>query len=319
MNIYFADDFTISSSFGDNKEILDFWDFTKELSKEPNYKNKSLIFELDELFFFIPIVEQKIAFYRINFSLPYGLYGGVFSSQPASSINYDKRFLKKINQKLKSFLVIQSLDMEDVIEFSAFHKILVTYTQRLNLKGKDYDDIFKNVFDPKLRNQIRKAEKCGVIENNKKDSKILNDFFTLYCKSNLRWGKNKVKYTKEFFNRFLKKRYVDFRIAYLDDTAIAGIILLKIGNSVQYWFGAMDKEFSKFCPNHLLLSNAIKEAAAESKQFFDFSTSGIHNRLKSVVKFKASFGTTIETYCVYCSSSITKAWLLRKYLGIRKK
>ena len=84
--------------------------------------------------------------------------------------------------------------------------------------------------------------------------------------------------------------HADILIAYEGDTPIASIILGKFRDTVYYLYGGSDSNYLSNRPNHLLLWNAIENAALQGYRYFDFGRTSITNH--GLLNFKRRWGTS---------------------------
>ncbi|MCX5848710.1 MAG: GNAT family N-acetyltransferase [Deltaproteobacteria bacterium] len=283
------------------------WDFIETLSKATGYKNISVAIEADGGKYIIPLLERKaLGIYPIAFSLPFGLYGGINVSEVELFIE----LMKYIKKFLGCAIVLQN-PFDPVLPQINLPSVYRAYTHVIEFGNATYEDIFKTIFDTKLRNQIRKGEKSDltIIEGNDED--IINAFYELYILTNLRWGKRHPKYSIDFFKAFAGKPYFGIKLSMFEGKAISAIILLKLSGQHQYWFSALNKDYSEYCPNHLLLSRAIREAIEARAEFFNFGASG---KLISVKKFKESFGAKEIPYDIYYMGNPITGYALAKLM-----
>jgi hypothetical protein len=268
------------------------WDFIETLSRATEYKNISITIETDGRKYIIPLLERRaLGIYPIAFSLPFGLYGGINVSEAELYIE----LMKHIQKFLGCAIVLQN-PFDHVLPRINLPSLYRAYTHIIEFGNASYEDIFKTIFDAKLRNQIRKGEKSNLTIREGNNEDIINAFHELYILTNLRWGKRRPKYSLNFFKAFAGKPYFKIKLSMLEEQAISAIILLNLSGQYQYWFSALDKDYGKYCPNHLLLSKAIKEAIKSRAELFNFGASG---KLIDVKKFKESFGAKKISYNIY--------------------
>ncbi len=299
-----ADDFyqlpgTKSSSFAD-------WDFIQTLSRATGYRNISVTLETDYKKYILPLLERKFwSLYPLAFSLPLGLYGGF-----AVTAEHYKALLPRIKTFLNRSIVLQN-PFDPALNTAHLPSLLRTSTHVIELQNFSYEEVFKTFFDAKLRNQIRKAEKSNLAVQEGNDEKIINLFYELYVMTNRRWGKSNPRYGINFFNAFAGKPFFEIKLALHAGQAAAAIVLLKLSGHYLYWFGALNKDYSEYCPNHLLISRTIKEAAGNGTGLFNF---GASEKLSAVRKFKESFGAKEVSYDIYFLGNPLTKYALTNYL-----
>ncbi len=127
-------------------------------------------------------------------------------------------------------------------------------------------------FDPKLRNQIRKAEKSG-LHFRRGGLERLDGFYDVFTR-NMRDLGTPV-YAKRFFQNVLEM--------FPDTTAVFEVMhdAKSIAAGIGYWFkGRLEvpwassiKDYKSFCPNHMLYWEAIRFAIDNGFREFDFGRS----------------------------------------------
>jgi hypothetical protein len=268
------------------------WDFIETLSKATGYKNVSVTIESNGRKYIIPLLERKaLGLYPIAFSLPFGLYGGFDVSEAELYIE----LMKYIRQFIGCDIVLQN-PFDVVLPRIDLPSLCQAYTHVIEFVNATYEDIQNNYFDSKLRRKLRKAEKSNLTIREGNDGDIINAFYELYVLTNLRWGKRHPKYSIDFFTAFAGKPYFEIKLSIFEGTAVSAIVLLKLSSQYFYWFGALNKDYGQYCPNHLLFSRTIKEAFEARAEFFNFGASG---KLIDVKKFKESFGAKEIAYDIY--------------------
>jgi len=268
------------------------WDFIETLSKATGYKNVSVTIEAGGKKYILPLLERRtLGLYPIAFSLPFGLYGGINVSEAELYIE----LMKHIKKFLGCAIVLQN-PFDPILPCINLSSLCQAYTHGVEFGNATYEDVFRTFFDSKLRNQIRKGEKSNLTIREGNDENIINTFYELYVLTNLRWGKRHPKYSIDFFKPFAGKSYFEIKLSILEGKAVSAIILLKLSGQYLYWFGALNKDYGEYCPNHLLLSRTIREAIETHAEFFNFGASG---KLIDVKKFKESFGAKEISYDIY--------------------
>jgi len=283
------------------------WDFIETLSKATGYKNISVTIEADGGKYIIPLLERKaFGIYPIAFSLPFGLYGGIDVSEAELYIE----LMKHIKKFLGCAIVLQN-PFDPILPRIKLPSLCQAYTHVVEFSNATYEDIFKNIFDAKLRNQIRKGEKSNLTIREGNDEDIIRTFYELYVLTNLRWGKRHTKYSIDFFMSFAGKPYFEIKLSIFEGNVVSAIVLLKLSGQYFYWFGALNKDYGEYCPNHLLLSRTIREAIEMRAEFFNFGASG---KLIDVKKFKESFGAKEISYDIYFMGNTITRYTLAKLM-----
>ncbi len=149
------------------------------------------------------------------------------------------------------------------------------------------DSIWKS-FDAKLRNQIRRSQKSGlVVQFGGLD--LLDDFYRVFC-----WKMRELGtpvWSKALFATILK-RFPDTGEIVLvrqDQTPVCGALLLSYRNRQYIPSAAAYRKYLPMCPYHALYWSVIERAATGGFDYFDFGRSSVHS---STFKFKKQWVET---------------------------
>ncbi len=147
-------------------------------------------------------------------------------------------------------------------------------------------DIQWTEFPPKLRNQIRKAEKSGlVVREGGKD--LLTDFYTVFVR-NMRDLGTPV-YGQNFFRRVLEvfPDYTRIIAVYLEGKPVAAGLVSHFRDTLEIPWASSIRDYNTLCPNNLLYWTALQFALSQGCKRFDFgrSTPG-----EGTYKFKKQWG-----------------------------
>ena len=85
-------------------------------------------------------------------------------------------------------------------------------------------------------------------------------------------------------------------LAYAEGRPVGGAVFLRYGRTVEYKFGASQRDAQQLRPNHLLFWSAIREACEDGFEVFDFGRTDLDG--DSLREFKLGWGT-IEEPLVY--------------------
>ena len=164
------------------------------------------------------------------------------------------------------------------------------YVFRLDTKGKNEDEIFKN-FHSKTRYNIRLATKNGVTvkEGTRED---LKEFHKIMVTTGIRDGF--ITRPLEYFERMydcLGPEHIKLLMAYYEGKPISGVIPIMYGNKTWYLYGASSNEHRNLMPNYLLQWEMIKIALARKSDIYDLrGVPGIADNSNGLYRFKKGFG-----------------------------
>lgn len=266
------------------------------------YSLKTKIFEFDiegqkivlPFYFEAEGLQKVFGPYELK-SLFDGTYGGIICKDSPSEGSVKKilDYLKK-RKNIKSFMIYPN--PLSGIKWPEEYKQTRYMTNVIKLDN-NFEFLWENVFSGKVRNQTRKAQKSALALKSGNDIDFINAFFELYKLSCERWGIEAYYPPKLFKNLSAEgKEKVKILTAEYEGKTIAGILLLCGYNDIFYWAGAFDKEYSQYCPNNFLLTEAVKDGCEKGYKYFNM---GASDELQNVKKYKESFGCEeIEYYSI---------------------
>ena len=215
----------------------------------------------------LPLIHMKSRLFGdFLVSLPFLNYGGVL----CDDLSCEEVLLEEA-QKLKTRLNVGSVELRHLNRKCAelttkSHKV----TMILDLAQNEEDQWKK--FDPKVRNQVRKAEKNGlqVISGR---MELLNGFYEVFCR-NMRDLGTPV-YGKEFFQNVLDTFPASTRIlsVTLNGRTIASGFMAWFKDTVEVPWASSSRDHLDLCPNNLLYWEAIKLGVCTGAKKFDFGRS----------------------------------------------
>ena len=144
-------------------------------------------------------------------------------------------------------------------------------------------------FKPKLRSQIKKAEKNGLRTNVVRDASLLEDFYQVMAK-NMRDLGSPV-HSKAFFKAVMEHygNYAVTAVVYKDDVpCAAGLVLCTNLNACIPWASSL-RDYNKLAPNMLLYWTLLAHVADNGIAQFDFGRSTVN---EGTYRFKKQWGAT---------------------------
>ncbi|MBW7882650.1 MAG: GNAT family N-acetyltransferase [Caldilineaceae bacterium] len=186
---------------------------------------------------------------------------------------------------------------------------LPRFAHVLDLEG-GFETVWKTRFAGNTRNQVRKAERSGLVVECDTTGKLVPIYYNLYLKSLARWaeqqheplalalwrGKRRDPLAK--LQSMAQKLGPSCQVwmAWLDGQPVAGIIVLR-GANAHYTRGAMDKDLAgPTYANDLLHRLAIEDACRDGCHYYHMGESGLS---ASLARFKARFGAEGMAYAEY--------------------
>ena len=228
-------------------------------------------------------------------------YGGILAiSKEAEKILYDKavEIATKLNCESIEFRNVQALPYELTLRSGKLSMHLPLFS--------DPDQIWKSL-DPKVRNQVRKAEKSNIsICDGGID--LLKDFYDVYTIRMRQLGTP--CYPINIMNAILSKMpdYSRIFIAKLGNVTVGGGFTICFNGFAEIPWAATLVEYNSFCPNNLLYWSVIKYYCLLDAKIFDFGRCTIDG---PTYKFKKQWDPTpVELFYQYWSSPAHKANIL---------
>lgn len=235
------------------------------------------VFENDILIAILPTVLIKFPFKKkVAYSLPYLNYCGIVKTGM-----HDDALLKSILKYLAKYKV-NGLELRKLNPSADLKKEGIC---TLKLSLPENEEILWNGFNPKVRNQIRKAQKSqfdiqwGVNH--------LDSFYKIYSK-NMHYLGTPV-HSKRFFEKIIEKfpDQTDLITLYRGKIAVASMFVMKYRKSLSDPWASSLKEYSELNPNMLMYWEVLKYGCQNNFCEFDFGRSSINS---GTYKFKKQWG-----------------------------
>ncbi|MCU0256619.1 MAG: GNAT family N-acetyltransferase, partial [Vicinamibacterales bacterium] len=149
----------------------------------------------------------------------------------------------------------------------------------------------------------RKARREGVRVVLAESAEDWADYFEVYRDTLARWGeRTQVRYRRELFEAIAARRspHVTLLLARHGSRTLAGTLCLCSPRIAVSWHSAARAAHFRLRPMDLLVHDAIRRAADEGRQWFDFNPSGW---LEGVAAFKRGFGAEAVRADLYSARS----------------
>ena len=214
-------------------------------------------------------------------SLPFFNYGGILADDLSTARALLEAARSVAIENAAAYLELRHIEGKDLDLTTRQHKV----TMILDLE-KDTDSQWK-AFNPKLRNQVRKAEKSG-LSFRVSGVDGLPGFYAVFAR-NMRDLGTPV-YSRTFFANILEAFPRSTRIASVlhNGGVIASGIVSTFRDTIELPWASSLREYRALCPNNLLYWGMIRQAIEEGFRRFDFGRSspdaGTH-------KFKEQWGS----------------------------
>jgi FemAB-related protein (PEP-CTERM system-associated) len=265
--------------------------FAWRMAVEKSYQHKSYYLisegEKADIQGVLPLILVKPPFMSGTLvSLPFCDYGGVLAlhkdiKQQLLCSAYE------LAQSLNVALEIRNIYPETLLT-SLYQLEAVSHKARMVLDLPESSDILWNGFKSKLRSQIKRPQKDGLIFKMGSLEKF-DDFYTVF-RINMRDLGSPV-HSKTWISSVLGSfgTQAHVGVVYKDERPIAAGIIIENSNTISMPWASALSEFSKLSPNMLLYWGFLKYSCENGFRRFDFgrSTPG-----EGTYKFKEQWGAT---------------------------
>ncbi len=165
-------------------------------------------------------------------------------------------------------------------------------THRLPLT--ETNKLFRAFHKDSVQRAVKKAVKKGVKVVQGHSERDLETFYQLHLITRKKHGVliQPFGFFKNLWNALYPLKMLRLLLAVSDGRPIAGMIVLMLKMVVYYKFGASDDRYKEFRPNQLLMWEAIKQAAEDGYEMFDFGRTSIHNQ--GLMDYKKKWGTEAQ-------------------------
>ena len=215
-------------------------------------------------------------------SLPFCDVGGVVADNTEIKDALIQHALKIVDQQQATSLEIrQRLTEREVNECMTEQKV----SMLLDLPDSA-DSLFQG-FKAKLRSQIRKAEKNGLIFDFANDKKSIEDFYFVFTRNMHNLGSP--THSKKWFHALRESYGKDLLVGsvWLEDKIVGSGILLFSGNNVSIPWASTLRDYNRLAPNMLLYWNLLRLSCEKGCRQFDFGRSTFG---EGTFKFKQQWG-----------------------------
>lgn len=160
------------------------------------------------------------------------------------------------------------------------------------------ETLFRNI-GSRTRKHIRRALRQGEVvieEANKREQVAI--CYDLLCRT-YRTARVPLADHSLFeaaFDVLYPKGMVRFTLARVNSTPVATSVELLYKDTVYGWYGGVDRAYSSYRPNELLMWYILQWSAENNYRVYDFGGAGKPNEKYGVRDFKAKFGGTLVNY-----------------------
>ncbi len=227
---------------------------------------------------------------RFLISLPFSDYSKCYYQ----SKEYLHGLLKDI-QKHENVPLILKLAKEDVEVFN--NEFIIKRDALLHELDLSFSvDSLWNNLDSKFRNQVRKAQKSNIVTKISHDFKDIQSFWEMHAL--LRKNKfSEFPQPRQFFTNiweaYISKNKGFLLNAFLDTHLVASTLFLTEKTTAYYKFNTSNPEYLQYCPNNLIIWNAIEHFKNTGITALDFGLTGKAESYRGLKNFKDGTGAKI--------------------------
>lgn len=260
--------------------------------------------EADEIIGVLPVIHLKFPFITNELTaLPYCDVGNYVGSDEAFSVILDS--FVELGKKLsvETINLRGSLD----IDYSATVPMTLESTNkvRMLMNLPDSSDILISSYKSKLRSQIRKSEKNGVVFRWGSLDDI--DNFYSVMSYNMRDLGSPV-HSRSWFHSVLNSFNKNARLGLveLDGKTVGGCIILMLNDKLCIPWASTLRKYNHLAPNMLLYWNVLKYACDNHFKTFDFGRS---SSMEGTYRFKAQWGaeaSPLDWYTINIHAHVEK-------------
>lgn len=221
-------------------------------------------------------------FGRFLVSLPYVNTAGPSVSDPAIAAELVQKAIEAADEHRVRFLEVRS-------EFTVAHEKLLTRTDakvHMRLPLTDTAEQLWKQFDPKVRNQIRKAEKCNLTVH-WGGAELLPEFYRVFA-INMRDLGTPV-YGKRLFQAVLDTfgQDAELCVVRIGQKPIAGALLVHGDEFSEVPSASSLRSYNQTNPNMLMYWHLLMRAIDRGSRYFDFGRSSVDS---GTYRFKKQWG-----------------------------
>jgi len=222
-------------------------------------------------------------FGTFHVSLPWLDYGGVIADDAEASRQLLQAAISQAKADGASFIELRSLEK--------VYPELPTRDDKMTLVlDLGVAEVVWSRFDPKVRNQVRKAQRAGLTCHFGREE-LLTEFYRVFAR-NMRdlgtpvWG---ISLFQNILKAFPKTS--ELALVRLGEKAIGGGLVLSFKDTVYMPSASSLRSYFHLCPNNLLYWEVIKRACEAGCRTFDFGRSTVGS---GTYQFKKQWGATVK-------------------------
>jgi hypothetical protein len=191
-------------------------------------------------------------------------------SDSAGDVNFLVRYLQAtLDRRTWKYLEIRPIEwnFHETGDGLGLVPTATYYLHTLDLRP-DLNEVFRRLDRDCVQRRIERAQRACLVERCGRSEALLKEFYPLFVATRSRHHVPPIPYT--WFRNLIhyQGKALEIRLAYKDETPVAGILTLQFRDAVYYKYGCSDAQFNKFGAIPWLLWKAI--AAAKSNGAIEF-------------------------------------------------
>jgi CelD/BcsL family acetyltransferase involved in cellulose biosynthesis len=155
----------------------------------------------------------------------------------------------------------------------------------------DAGAVYGRFHPSQVRRSIRRAEREGVrVQRAERACDVVDTYYALHLRTRRRLGvpPQPRRFFRLLWERMLERGLGFARLAYIDQTPVAGAVFLSWNSRLTYKFGASNEDHWNVRPNHAIFWNAIRWGCENGFQMLHFGRSRFEDA--GLRAFKRSWG-----------------------------
>ena len=237
------------------------------------------------------VIIRSLVFGTFAVSVPFCNYGGVCADDRDCENLLVERAREAAAKARCRYVELRQYNSR--VSVGKINGDAVTFVLELTKDCQELWDSFK----PKVRNQVRKAEKSGLTA--KMGREYLDEFYAVYS-HNMRDLGTPV-HSRKLFATLLSEfgESLNILTVWKQKTVIAAMLVIQFKDSLFDLWASSLRAYLEYCPNNLLYWDIIRYGCRNGLKYFDFGRS---QRGSGTFRFKRQWGAAPKqlSYQVIC-------------------